>query len=393
MSHFTVLVIGDNPEDQLAPYHEFECTGLNDEYVQDIDVTDRARKDYEKDTQTMFEGPEGEMIGWDDPRIWRDPTPEEEPLIGVGSGSGNGLWWSSKDWEDGRGYRTKVLDEAFTKKEIPLKDTMSFEEYLSDWAYSYEAVPHGETPNLEESHKYGYYTLDENGEVSRVVTRTNPNSKWDWYQLGGRWRGFFQLKEGATGHLGEPGTFEKMGMREGKFEKYEPTQVDQALKGDIDFEAKVQARLAAELPEFDRAVQLLKDADVPFPKDWETIRDQICGTDENYDASKIREAREAYRAQPGMEVLNEDEKFRVFWGCVVEHYANFDRDRFELQVRRGANATFAVVKDGKWYEKGDMGWWGMVADEKEEEKWQEEYYNLLEGLPDDTLLSVYDCHI
>lgn len=26
MSHFTVLVIGDDPELQLAPYHEYECT-------------------------------------------------------------------------------------------------------------------------------------------------------------------------------------------------------------------------------------------------------------------------------------------------------------------------------------------------------------------------------
>lgn len=35
MSHFTVLVIGPNYEEQLAPYHEFECTGCDDEYVQD----------------------------------------------------------------------------------------------------------------------------------------------------------------------------------------------------------------------------------------------------------------------------------------------------------------------------------------------------------------------
>ncbi len=27
MSHFTVLVVGDNVEEQLAPFHEFECTG------------------------------------------------------------------------------------------------------------------------------------------------------------------------------------------------------------------------------------------------------------------------------------------------------------------------------------------------------------------------------
>lgn len=26
MSHFTMLVIGAEPEEQLQPYHEFECT-------------------------------------------------------------------------------------------------------------------------------------------------------------------------------------------------------------------------------------------------------------------------------------------------------------------------------------------------------------------------------
>lgn len=42
MSHFQVIVIGDNVEHQLQPYHEFECTGTNDEFVQDVDVTDEA---------------------------------------------------------------------------------------------------------------------------------------------------------------------------------------------------------------------------------------------------------------------------------------------------------------------------------------------------------------
>ena len=35
MSHFTVLVIGENIDQQLAPFHEFECTGTNDEFVKD----------------------------------------------------------------------------------------------------------------------------------------------------------------------------------------------------------------------------------------------------------------------------------------------------------------------------------------------------------------------
>jgi hypothetical protein len=50
MSHFRVLVIGDDYEKQLAPYHQFECTGRDDKYVQDIDVLDEQREIYERDT-------------------------------------------------------------------------------------------------------------------------------------------------------------------------------------------------------------------------------------------------------------------------------------------------------------------------------------------------------
>lgn len=55
--------------------------------------------------------------------------------------------------------------------------------------------------------------------------------------------------------------------------------------------------------------------------------------------------------------------------------------------------TFAVLKDGEWYEKGKMGWWGAVHDEKDEELWENELKKLVQGLPDDTLISIFDCHI
>jgi hypothetical protein len=45
MSHFCVLVVGD-VDYELAPFHEFECTGLNDEFVQSIDDTEQQREDY-----------------------------------------------------------------------------------------------------------------------------------------------------------------------------------------------------------------------------------------------------------------------------------------------------------------------------------------------------------
>ena len=54
---------------------------------------------------------------------------------------------------------------------------------------------------------------------------------------------------------------------------------------------------------------------------------------------------------------------------------------------------FAVVKDGKWYERGKMGWWAVVTDEKDKDAWHEEVKLLLASLSPDTLLTMYDCHI
>jgi hypothetical protein len=54
---------------------------------------------------------------------------------------------------------------------------------------------------------------------------------------------------------------------------------------------------------------------------------------------------------------------------------------------------FAVLKDGEWFEQGEMGWWGCVIAEKTDAAWAEEVAALLQGLPPETLVSVYDCHI
>ena len=58
-----------------------------------------------------------------------------------------------------------------------------------------------------------------------------------------------------------------------------------------------------------------------------------------------------------------------------------------------AISTFAVLKDGVWYEKGEMGWFGMTSNEKDQNEWNTQVALMLESLPDDTLISIYDCHI
>ena len=56
-------------------------------------------------------------------------------------------------------------------------------------------------------------------------------------------------------------------------------------------------------------------------------------------------------------------------------------------------SAFAVVKDGKWYERGKMGWFAVVSYENDKDVWIEEVEQLLASLPPDTLLTMYDCHI
>lgn len=49
MTHFVGLVIAET-EDEIAallqPFHEYECTGIDDEFVIDVDTTDALRKDF-----------------------------------------------------------------------------------------------------------------------------------------------------------------------------------------------------------------------------------------------------------------------------------------------------------------------------------------------------------
>jgi len=53
----------------------------------------------------------------------------------------------------------------------------------------------------------------------------------------------------------------------------------------------------------------------------------------------------------------------------------------------------ALVKEGIWYGRGVMGWWSCASDEKPANEWAEEVKKLLQDVSDDTLISIYDCHI
>jgi hypothetical protein len=256
MSHFTVLVVGDDIEKKLAPY---------------------------------------------------DENMEVAPRIGVTAGE-----VAAKKEEIVREIKEGKESKEYLK-EFGGIDKLSLVEFAKKW--------------------YGG-KVDGKG---NVWTTYNPSSKWDWWEIGGRWRGMLLLKSGAKGKLGEPGTFNN----EPKF----PDGVDQARFGDIDWD-KMRNDPVKKLE---------------LEKEWDLL------------------------VAPNSKGLFKPEYY-------LERYSTKE----EFVRRNMLFTTHAVITDvGAWYEVGEMGWWGLSSETADEEKdWEDNYWDrFLKDLRPETLLSVVDCHI
>jgi hypothetical protein len=298
MSHFTVMVIGHDHDEQLAPFHEFECTGLNNQYVQDIDITDEIRK---------------------------------------------------------------LMEDDYKDSDDPLTEALEYHGLEDRIVESEDEI------DRDDDHKYGY-AIVRDGKLIKAVDRTNPNRKWDWYQVGGRWTGMLKLKDGANGIKGTPGLMTSPA---------ETGRADMAFKRDVDWEG-----MRDEAGE--KAGALWDQVRAVAPnvwESWDSIRSRV---------SDIDQARDTYHSQPGRKAIRKAEDRSLMW---VEDSILCSRDEYIQKARDAACTTFAVLKDGTWYERGSMGWWGMVSDEEDRDTWNTKVSEMIDGLPDDTLITIVDCHI
>lgn len=324
MSHFTVLVIGpaENLEAMLAPFQENNTGDCPRQYMQFYDKESEMLEEYNTEGVERVVMPDGSY-----------KTPYDDEF--------------RKPGEFGFGGGTHEVPAHLEKREVPYKELYSsFEEFAEDY--------HGYKGRDDETGRYGYWE--------------NPNRKWDWYQPGGRWTGFFKLKDGAEGEVGSRGLMTPAAK---------PGYVDSCRVGDIDIagmRAEAEAEAASNYDEFHAIV-----AGRPLPV-FEEIRAKHDG---DYD-----KARAEYWADPVMQALSQSRKFSFD----REEYL-VERDAYLKRARDGALATFAVLKDGNWYEKGSMGWWGMVSDRKDEAEWNSQFAELFNSLPEDTEVTVVDCHI
>lgn len=273
MSHFSVLVVGPDLEKQLAPFQENNMGNCPEEYLAFNDVEDEYRKEYENDGVEMVKCPDGSVVyRWDDRFRVRGSF--------------------------GHGSNThKILENAgYEMVNVKHKDRFaSFEEFIKEWA--------GYKERDAETGRFGYWE--------------NPNKKWDWYEIGGRWSGSLITKDGAI--------------------------VDAAKKGDIDFDKMLQSRI-------ERAEKAWTEA----------------------------------------ESKNEDDTTRyLVYGIEKEE----TKDQYMDKARKNGFSTFAVLKDGVWYERGEMGWFGCVGNEKKACNWGDEFMAIIDEIADDEMMTVVDCHI
>lgn len=170
----------------------------------------------------------------------------------------------------------------------------------------------------------------------------NPNAKWDWYQIGGRWSYHLKAKKGKKGLLGEPSwALEDKKPPEGYY--------DILQKKDIDFEGMRKDSVIDAMNYYDeKIVPLLNDPD----------KEGILG------------------------FMHGLEKVGKRWQT-KEEYAN-DRDNI---------CTFAVLYHGEWIERGKMGWWACVTDKKDKDVWIDEWETIVNKADPKDYFAVVDCHI
>jgi len=219
-----------------------------------------------------------------------------------------------------------------------------------------EILRPGEIPRPRERSPYGYIEVDENDTPVRYIMRTNPNAKWDWYEIGGRFAGLLIDNQGY--------------------------HVNSCRKGDIDWEGvKREAREEA-AEEYEETYRIL-NCEVGAWTSFTEMIDQVAR--ENPDMPndvRMNEARRRYWSQP------------AFSGKELYRLHNLDKFRCSLEeyVRNNSLcAPFAFVKDRNWIDRSqfdkDVNGNNYLA------VWEAAVEKLMADLHDDEIITLVDCHI
>lgn len=292
-----------------------------------------------------------------------------------------------------------VLTEMFAPyEESPKKGSpyLVFVDETDEWQKEYETgATHDGKKHREQYETFDKFVDDwhggEKNEQGRYGFTRNPNAKWDWWVIGGRWTGFYPVKDGATisakwmagkTAIGERGVFETPPkaihadiVRVGDIDM---AQVNKGLKEDsAKFWAEYQKLLAGEKFQAfegprERAMRLglvrVEQGPYPEPKANERVlpwKGQVASDDDRQNWNDVAL------------VLPE-----------AEFYEKHGDDFNPL-------LTFAGLDDEGWCERGEMGWFGMSSATPDSSKAFNRSFTdrFITPCGPEDLLVVVDCHI
>lgn len=346
MSHFSVLVIAKDVAAALQPFHEFECTGVNDQYIQEVDLTGEALETFAASTETRLRAPDGTLHGFfGADGAFRPEFSRPDP--------------DAPDWAHDR--RKAFVPPGYEQIEIPAAQVGN----AADWAEEYYGLgllAQDEAPDVEDEHKFGYVEVDAAGGLIRVVDRTNPNKRWDWWTEGGRWSDKLLLKDGS--------------------------RCNSAAAGDVDWDGMIAAKGAEAAVVYDTVMSVIAGRQLTT---WAQALARHKAGEITIDA-----ARELYNGQPIVKELLAAKAIDPFGGAetlsevVASERADYVRQKGETNA-----STWALLReDGTWTERGEMGWFGMSsADDQSTARATSEFWDVVRALPDDARVTVVDCHI
>jgi hypothetical protein len=391
MSHFVVVVVGDDVEKQLEPFWELDLSheeAAKHPYAVFEDVTADVLEGWETDTEDSFyaqncirvddaeefkkfaDVPVGTIIVNDNNKLDIDgfDKPKAGNVVVLQHEKSKAFFKVISISEDGKKI-TVELESIADPVEIPVKKI-----YANIDAYALEH--HGYHKNTDG--KYGYYT--------------NPNSKWDWYSVGGRWTGELKLKsfngtypEHGFGRIGVPGMV-AIGSGEASIDDIQKKgYCDWTKKNDIDIDGM-------EAPQKETAAKAWDECHMARPElageiSFGSYADLIKSFPE---PSRETPFRDTWKSLP--------EEFKKWASDTFGFFSGYEKmsqmvkmSREEYIECRGAWAPFALLWDGKWYEKGEMGWFGFVSDK--EPQWKGVFKELWGQIPEDATITVVDCHV
>lgn len=102
----------------------------------------------------------------------------------------------------------------------------------------------------------------------------------------------------------------------------------------------------------------------------------------------IEKARKHYNGQPSVKAL---QGMVGLWSTPDVFMVS--RAEYIQRARDSACVPYALVYKGEWASKGRMGWFGISDESTPEHEWNRLVNEMLGTLPDDTPLTIVDCHI